>query len=134
MASYSWLPRQMSGSVGMVSTRPVRSSSLLTVYTIIVYTRAVLDQLDGFDWDAANVDHIMRHAVTPFEVEEAAGRAHLVIPAKTVKGEKRWKLFGKTGIGRCLVAVFTIRRKRFRAVTAYKMNAAEKSNYGSQIG
>lgn len=123
----------MSGSVSMVSGG-LHSAGLLTVYTITVYTIAVLDQLDGFDWDAANVDHIMRHAVTPFEVEEAAGRGNLVIPAKTVKGEKRWKLFGKTGIGRYLVAVFTIRRKRFRTVTAYEMNAAERSKYGSQIG
>ena len=93
----------------------------------------MLDQLDGFDWDAANVDHIMRHAVTPFEVEEAAGGAHVVIPAKTVEGERRWKLFGKTGIGRYLVAVFTIRRKRFRVVTAYEMNSSERSKYGPQI-
>jgi uncharacterized DUF497 family protein len=51
-----------------------------------------------------------------------------------LKGEKRWKLFGETGIGRYLVAVFTIRRKRFRTVTAYEMNAAERNKYGSQIG
>jgi len=54
--------------------QPLKRSGLrppgpLTVYTIAVYTKAVLDQLDGFDWDAANVDHIMRHAVTPFEVK-----------------------------------------------------------------
>jgi len=105
----------------------------LTVYTIAVYTIGVLDQLDGFDWDAANVNHIMRHAVAPFEVEEVAGRPHVIIPAKTVKGEKRWKLLGKTEIGRYLVAVFTIRRKPFRAVTAYEMNAVETSKYARQI-
>jgi hypothetical protein len=31
----------------------------------------------------------------PIEVEEAAGRPHVIIRAKTVNGEKRWKLFGK---------------------------------------
>jgi hypothetical protein len=51
-------------------------------------------EIEGFDWDAANVGHIRRHAVTPFEVEEAAGRPHTTIPALTVKSEKRWKLFG----------------------------------------
>ncbi len=76
----------------------------------------------------------MRHAVTPFEVEEVAGGAHIVIPAKTIKGEKRWKLFGKTEIGRYLVTVFTIRGKRFRAVTADEMNSSERSKYGPQIG
>jgi len=36
----------------------------------------VLDKVAGFDWDEANVGHIFRHAVTPFEVEEdPAGNA-----------------------------------------------------------
>jgi uncharacterized DUF497 family protein len=80
------------------------------------------------------VDHIQRHAVTPFEVEEVVGRPHVTIPAKTVRSEKRWKLFGKTASSRYLVVVFTIRRKRFRTVTAYEMNAAERRKYAPQIG
>jgi uncharacterized DUF497 family protein len=92
-----------------------------------------LDRLKGFDWDAANVEHILRHAVTPFEVEQAAGRPHVIIPAKTVKREKRWKLLGKTGPGRYVAVVFTIRRKLFRAVTAYEMNATERRRYAPQI-
>ncbi len=35
-----------------------------------------------FDWDAANVGHILRHRVTPFEVEEVASRPHVSMPAK----------------------------------------------------
>jgi len=93
----------------------------------------VLDQLEGFDWDAANLGHILRHAVTPFEVEDVAGRPHVVIPARTIKGESRWKLFGKTAVARYLVVIFTIRQKRFRAVTAYEMNAAERRKYAPQI-
>ena len=30
----------------------------------------VLDKIEGFDWDGANASHIMRHDVSPFEVEE----------------------------------------------------------------
>ena len=48
-------------------------------------------------------------------------------------GEKRWKLFGKTVSDRYLVVVFTIRRKLFRTVTAYEMNATEKRKYATQI-
>lgn len=92
-----------------------------------------MEELEGFDWDAANVGHILRHRVTPFEVEEVAGRLHVTIPAKTMKGEKRWKLFGKTTSNRYLVVVFTIRRKLFRTVTAYEMNAGERRRYGPQI-
>lgn len=36
-----------------------------TVYTSIVYTEVVLDKIEGFDWDNANLGHILRHAVTP---------------------------------------------------------------------
>jgi uncharacterized DUF497 family protein len=72
--------------------------------------------------DEANAGHILRHAVTPFAVEE--------VP---VNREKRWKLFGKTASGRYLIVVFTIRRKLFRTVTAYEMNAAERSKYAPQI-
>jgi uncharacterized DUF497 family protein len=104
-----------------------------TVYTTVVYTEVVLNNLQGFDWDAANVGHILRPAVSPIEVEEATGGPHLIIPAKIIKGEKRWKLFGKAVSGRYLVVVFTIRRKRFRTVTAYEMNAIERRNYAPQI-
>ena len=89
--------------------------------------------MEGFDWDAANVAHILRHAVTPFEVEEVAARPHAQISARTIKGERRWKLFGKTTADRYLVVVFTIRNRLFRTVTAYEMNAAERSKYAPQI-
>jgi hypothetical protein len=41
----------------------------------------VLDKIEGFDWDNSNVGHILRHAVTPFEVEEVTGGKYIVIPA-----------------------------------------------------
>jgi uncharacterized DUF497 family protein len=75
----------------------------------------------------------MRHVVTPFEVEDVTDGKCIIIPARTIKREMRWKLFGKTASGRYLVVVFTIRRKLFRTVTAYEMNAAERSNYAPQI-
>jgi uncharacterized DUF497 family protein len=93
----------------------------------------VLDKIEGFDWDSANIGHIVRHLVTPFEVEEVTVGKYVVITAKTVEREKRWKLFGKTISGRYLVVVFTIRRKLFRTVTAYQMNTAERSQYAPQI-
>ena len=46
-----------------------------------------MDELEGFDWDAANVGHILRHAVTPFEVEEVVGRPHVTVVARTIKAE-----------------------------------------------
>jgi uncharacterized DUF497 family protein len=77
--------------------------------------------------------HILRHAVTPFEVEEVMGRTHVIIPAKAIRGENRWKLFGRTASGRYLVVVFTVRRRLFRTVTAYEMSAADRRNYAPHI-
>jgi uncharacterized DUF497 family protein len=94
---------------------------------------SVAAEIRGFDWDAANVGHVMLHGVTPFEVEEAAVRPHVTFRARTVAGEERWKLFGRTSAGRYLVVVFTIRGKLFRTVTAYQMNATERRKYGPQI-
>ena len=73
--------------------------------------------------------HILRHAVTPFEVEEVFSRPHALMPARTTEGESRWKLFGSTASGRYLVVVFTIRGKLVRTVTAYEMNVAERRKY-----
>ena len=87
-----------------------RPGRCFAVYTLVVYTGIVLDKIEGFDWDTANVGHILRHAVTPFEVEEVVGRPCVVVPARTIKRERRWKLFGKTASGRYLVVVFRFAR------------------------
>ncbi len=72
--------------------------------------------------------------VTSRSMREREGeRRHIVIPAAPQRGERRWKLLGRTGAGRYLVVVFTIRRRRFRAVTAYTMNKAERRIYGPEI-
>jgi len=93
-----------------------------------------MEEIEAFDWDAANVGHVLRHAVTPFEVEDLAGRQHVMIAANTVDRERRWKLFGRTASGRYLVVVFTIHGKLFRTVTAYDMNETERRKYAPQIG
>jgi uncharacterized DUF497 family protein len=98
-----------------------------------VYTGGVLEDLLGFDWDAHNVGHVALHDVAPAEVEQTTIYEHVIIPAAPRGGEKRWKLFGRTTVGRYLVVVFTIRGRRFRPVTAYTMNRAERRLYGAQI-
>ena len=105
----------------------------MSVYTLIVYTQNVLGDLIGFDWDVRNVGHAAAHDVLPHEVEETVRGRHVIIPAAPKIGEKRWKLLGKSASGRYLVVVFTIRRKRFRTVTAYTMNQMERRVYAPQI-
>ena len=94
----------------------------------------MFEGVDGFEWDVHNIDHVDRHGVTPQEVEDAVYGLHVVIPGQAVQNEKRWKLFGRSAVGRYLVVVFTIRRNRIRPVTAYTMNRAERRIYGTQVG
>ena len=93
----------------------------------------MLDGAKGFDWDLHNVGHVARHGVHPAEVEEAVELAHVIIPAKDMHGEKRWKLFGRSADGRYLVVVFTIRDDRLRPVTAHTMNERERRIYAPEI-
>jgi hypothetical protein len=59
----------------------------------------VLDRLNGFDWDSHNAGHVDRRGVEPTEVEEAALRPSVIVPAKDAGLERRWKLFGKSAAG-----------------------------------
>ena len=70
----------------------------LTVHTAVVYTITVLGGAKGFDWDLDNGGYVARPGTHPAEVEEAVEQPHLIIPARDIQGEKRWKLFGKRKI------------------------------------
>jgi hypothetical protein len=70
---------------------------------VVVYTQIVWNKLQGFDWDVANVGHILRHAVSPpsrLRRPRAARMSSFGIRSKTINGEKRRKLFGKTASSR----------------------------------
>jgi uncharacterized DUF497 family protein len=56
-----------------------------------------------------------------------------MIPAEGMRGEKRWKLLGKSAAGRYLVVVFTIRDERLRPITAHTMNKRERRLYAPEI-
>jgi uncharacterized DUF497 family protein len=83
--------------------------------------------------DVHNVGHIALHGVSPGEVEDLAGRRHIMFPSAPRGREKRWKLLGRTASGRYLVVIFTVRHSRFRTVTAYTMNLKERKLYAPEI-
>ena len=77
-----------------------------------------------FDWDEANIAHILRHNVAPFEVEEACINKPYV--RKTL--EDRYLIYGTTDSGRYLFIV-GIKKERgiFRTITGREMTEREKS-------
>lgn len=82
-----------------------------------------------FDWDAANIEHIARHAILPEEVEQAFLNQPLVVDFQHRGGEKRALCLGETDTGRLLALVFVERRGAVRVVTAYPMNKKQRQFY-----
>ena len=103
---YPLAQRLRSGKVSLVRRFTFQSpdnreklSRALSVYTPLVYTRMVLDDLLGFDWGARNVGHVAAHEVMPQEVEEAARGRHVVIPAAPKGGREALEVAWQGGVG-----------------------------------
>lgn len=77
-----------------------------------------------FDWDEANIEHILRHNVVPFEVEEAC----INKPYVRKTPEDRYLIYGTTDSGKYLFIV-GIKKERgiFRAITGREMTERGKS-------
>ena len=82
-----------------------------------------------FDWDAANVEHIARHRITPDECEEAYRNGPMVVERQRRKHELRRLCLGETNRGRLLTFVVTERTGKIRFVTAYPMDALQRRIY-----
>jgi uncharacterized DUF497 family protein len=83
-----------------------------------------------FDWDDANVDHIAEHDIDPEEAEEAFGDPRRkTADARNTATERRGAIIGRTGDGRLLFVVFTIRYGRVRVVTARDATEGEQRRY-----
>lgn len=93
-------------------------------------------EIDGFDWDAGNLTKSLRkHDVTTQEIEEIFANQPLYIypDPKHSQHEKRQLAFGRTGVGRQLVVVFTMRHKDqqllIRPISARSMHRKERVIY-----
>ena len=82
--------------------------------------------------------HLAKHGVTQQEFEDAAGNDPLLVDYQDVDGEDVW-----TGLGarmgtnkglRVLTVVFTVRKVRIRAVTAYEANKSDARSYWKERG
>lgn len=89
-------------------------------------------ECEGFDWDSANVTKIWeKHNVTATECEQLFFNEPLVAARdeKHTDWEERFYLLGHTDAGRLLFAVFTIRDKLIRIISARDMNRKERKEY-----
>ena len=85
---------------------------------------------EGFEWDASNVEHIARHGLQRADVERAlAGEPVTLFEGVTQAGERRWVSVGRSGAGRLLAVVWTVRGRRVRIVTAYPASRRQQVAY-----
>ena len=79
----------------------------------------LVDRGTEFDWDAENIRHLQQHRVTPQEFEELVNADPFYIEYQATEDENRYKVLGATKSGRVMIAVWTPREGRVRAITAY---------------
>ena len=82
-----------------------------------------------FDWNAANVEHIALHGITPEEAEQVIENDPLDAGAVLRNGEARTLHLGETDAGRVLVVVITERDGKYRVVTARPSRRQERKFY-----
>ena len=91
-----------------------------------------LEKLAGFEWDKGNVDkNLIKHNVENWECEQIFFNDPLIVldDPEHSTAEKRFAAFGKKDTGRLLVAIFTIRSKLIRVISARDMNKKEWNFY-----
>ncbi|HLJ48299.1 MAG TPA: BrnT family toxin [Bryobacteraceae bacterium] len=82
-----------------------------------------------FDWDKENIRHLKTRRVSPTEFEQVITGNPLYLDYQNAADEERYKVLGATKADRVLIAVWTPREGRVRAVTAYAANRKYREIY-----
>jgi uncharacterized DUF497 family protein len=85
-----------------------------------------------FDWDTENRKHLAVHRVTVREFEFLIQNSPLELAYDLVEGEERYRSVGLTESGRLLVAIWTLRNGKVRAVTAFPASATYKKLFSGK--
>ena len=111
-------------SVEQIQARRIAPAYMDSVYTLR-YNSSVANGIE-FDWDAMNSKHLAEHKVTAREFESVMQNSPLDLAYEVVDGEERYRSVGITDAGRLLVAIWTLRDGKVRAVTAFPASAVYK--------
>jgi uncharacterized DUF497 family protein len=91
----------------------------------------ILGELEGFDWDAGNVQKSqIKHRISIPEAEQLFLNAPEILEDEKHSGqEQRWLAFGGTDEGKLLGCAFTIRGKLIRVISIRPMSRSERKWY-----
>ena len=93
-----------------------------------------IDRIDGFDWDAGNIDkNWIKHQVSNSECEELFFNLPLVVADDTAhsQDEERFYALGQTNARRWLFIAFTVRENKIRVISARDMSQKEREIYAA---
>src|SRR5579859_3547951 len=90
--------------------------------------------VNGFAWDDGNLEKCQKHGVSVAEIEALFQGPIAVLPDPAHSGsETRFKAIGKSGQGRSILIVFTLRRRKgerlIRPISARYMHKKEVDYY-----
>lgn len=77
-----------------------------------------------FDWDANNTDHVSKHGIEPFEVEDAMTDPDRIGVDVHDRGKRG--IIGRTEEGRPVFVVYVVRDRAYRVITARDLTPGEK--------
>lgn len=135
------LPTRAARCAADAQSLEVRRSAILQRLdncTYPIYTWSMTDPADllfectGFQWDEGNAEkNWIRHQVSRAECEELFFNEPLIVAPdiKHSTREPRFYVLGQTDEGRRLFAVFTIRDRFIRVISARDMNKREEKEY-----
>jgi len=85
----------------------------------------------GFEWDAGNLTkNLVTHGITNEEAEEIFFRRPVLAETTRPRDqEKRWFVIGPSEEGRIVRAVFTVRNRKIRIISARVASRKERQNY-----
>jgi hypothetical protein len=97
-----------------------------------------------FEWDNEKREtNIEKHGVDFVQAARILTREHLLLPARKVGGENRWKAVGslqpaearpENWSGALAVVVFTVRGDVIRIISARRASSYERRRYESELG
>lgn len=90
-----------------------------------------LSNIEGFEWDKGNLEHIKKHNVHYRECEEAFFNKPLVVNEDETHSqtEERFRVYGKTNEERSLFMIFTIRNNKIRVISARDQSRKERKEF-----
>ena len=82
-----------------------------------------------FDWDDENKKHLDAHKVVPAEFEELLNNDPVDLNFERIDNEERYRSVGLTNAGRSLSVVWTIRKGKVRAITAFPAGVSDRKAF-----